>query len=161
MNIIPAATLVISFIIPLGFTSFAVAQNESIDSDIEVLRANIRADKVEVVSKEMRLSDREAKAFWPIYNQYETELRQLNDRRVELLKEYADKYDKLTNAEVQSLAHRTFALQKERIDLREQYFHKFSQALSPQAAARFVQVEDRIDELLNLQIAASVPLVQK
>lgn len=161
MKIIHAARFAILFFVPWGFTSFVAAQNESIDSDIQVLRANIRADKVEVVSKAMDLSPKEAKAFWPIYNQYEADLSKLNDQRVELLKEYADKYDKLTNDEVQSLAGRTFALQRDRIDLRQQYFKKFSKALSPQTAARFVQVEDRIDQLLNLQLAASVPLVQK
>jgi hypothetical protein len=143
------------------FSAIVVAQDQSIDSDIQVLRANIRADKVQVVSKEMQLSDEEAKAFWPIYNEYEADLTKLNDRRMDLLKEYADKYENLTNDEVQSLARRNFALQKDRVDLREKYFKKISAAVSPKTAARFSQVEDHIDLLLNLQLAASVPMVEK
>jgi Skp family chaperone for outer membrane proteins len=145
----------------VSFPGFVAAQNQSIDSDIQILRANIRADKVQVVSQEMQLSDEEAKAFWPLYNKYEAELTKLNDERVALLKEYADKYDNLTNEQVQSLAHRNFDLQKRRVDLRADYFKKISRAISPKTAARFAQVEDRIDLLLNLQLAASVPMVQK
>jgi hypothetical protein len=145
----------------VSFPRFVAAQNESIDSDIEILRANIRADKVEVVGREMQLSDDEAKAFWPIYNKYEADLRKLDDQRVALLKEYADNYNNLTNDQVQSLARRSFELQKQRVDLREDYFKKISRAVSPKTAARFAQVEDRIDMLLNLQLAASVPMVQK
>jgi hypothetical protein len=137
------------------------AQDSNIDSDIEILRANIRADKMQLVTDEMQLSDDEAKTFWPIYRQYDSDLTKLNDEKVNLLKEYANSYEKLTSQQVQSLAHRSFELQKARVDLRQQYFTKIAHAVSPQTAGRFVQVEDRIDLLLNLQLAASVPMVQK
>jgi hypothetical protein len=80
---------------------------------------------------------------------------------VALLREYADNYNNLTNDQVQSLARRSFDLEKQRLNLREDYFKKISRAVSPKTAARFAQVEDRIDMLLNLQLAASVPMVQK
>ncbi len=145
----------------VSFSKMVAAQDTSIDSDIEVLRANIRADKMQLVTDEMHLSAEEAKTFWPIYREYDSGLTKLNDQKVDLLKEYADSYDNLTREKVQSLARRNFDLQKARVDLREQYFTKISHAMSPQTAARFVQVEDRIDLLLNLQLAASVPMVQK
>jgi hypothetical protein len=145
----------------VSFSPLVAAQDASIDSDIEVLRANIRADKMQLVTDEMHLSADEAKTFWPIYREYDAGLTKLNDQKVDLLKEYADSYDSLTSDKVQSLARRNFELQKARVDLREHYFTKISHAVSPQTAARFVQVEDRIDLLLNLQLAASVPMVQK
>jgi hypothetical protein len=145
----------------LSFSRIVAAQDTSIDSDIEVLRANIRADKMQLVTDEMHLSAKEAQTFWPIYREYDAGLTKLNDQKVDLLKEYADSYDNLTREKVQSLAHRNFELQKARVELRETFFNKIDQAVSPQTAARFVQVEDRIDLLLNLQLAASVPMVQK
>jgi hypothetical protein len=143
------------------FPYMVAAQDANIDSDIEILRANIRADKMQLVTNEMQLSDDEAKTFWPVYRQYDADLTKLNDQKVDLLKEYANSYDKLTSQQVQSLAQRSFDLQKARVDLRQNYFNKIAHAVSPQTAARFVQVEDRIDLLLNLQLAASVPMVQK
>jgi Spy/CpxP family protein refolding chaperone len=138
------------------------AQDTSgIDSDIQMLRADIRSDKTKIMADQMQLSDSEGKAFWPIYNEYDHELSKLNDQRVALLKEYAESYNTLTDQQVQSLADRSFALQKKRIDLREKYFKKMSKALTPKSAARFVQVEDRVDMLLNLQLAANLPMVDK
>jgi len=135
--------------------------NSSIDSDIQMLRADIRADKTKIMADQMQLSDAEGKAFWPIYNDYDNELSKLNDQRVALIKEYAQNYDTLTDQQVQSLADRSFSLAKKRIDLREKYFKKISKAVSPKSAARFVQVEDRVDMLLNLQLAANIPMVNK
>jgi hypothetical protein len=153
--------LAVMLILSVGPVRVVAQDNSSIDSDIQMLRADIRSDKTKIMADQMELSDTEGKAFWPIYNEYDTELSKLNDQRVELLKEYASEYNTMTDPQVQSLADRSFALQKKRIDLRQKYFKKISKAVSPKTAARFVQVEDRVDMLLNLQLAANLPMVQK
>ena len=158
VRIVGLATVIVACI---SLSQAVAAQDANIDSDIEVLRANIRADKMQLVTDEMHLSDDEAKTFWPLYREYDADLTKLNDQKVDLLKEYASSYDNLTSQQVQSLARRNFELQKARVDLRERYFARIAHGVSPQTAARFVQVEDRIDLLLNLQLAASVPMVQK
>lgn len=135
------------------------AQDYSVDSDIQLLRADIRNDKVKIMTDQMQLNDTESKAFWPIYNDYQHELEKLSDQRVALIKEYASNYDNMSDKEAQSLAERAFTLQKKRIDLRQQYFKKISKAVSPKSAARFAQVDDRIDLLLNLQLAANLPVI--
>ena len=155
------AALVTVILACVSLSQIVIAQDANIDSDIEILRANIRADKLQLVTDEMQLSDDEAKTFWPIYREYDADLTKLNDQKVDLLKEYANSYDKLTSQQVQSLARRNFELQKARVDLRQHYFTQIAHSVSPQTAARFVQVEDRIDLLLNLQLAASVPMVKK
>jgi hypothetical protein len=142
-------------------TRIQAQDNASIDSDIQILRSDLRADKTKVMADQLQLSDTEGKAFWPIYNDYDHELSKLNDERVALLKEYVQSYDTMTDQQVQSLADRSFALQKKRIDLRQKYFKKITKAVSPKTAARFVQVEDRVDMLVNLQLASNVPIVQK
>src|SRR5579863_7030771 len=92
-----------------------LAQDYSVDSDIQLLRADIRNDKVKIMTDQMQLNDTEGKAFWPIYNDYQHELDKLNDQKVALIKEYASNYDNISDKEVQSLADRAFALQKKRI----------------------------------------------
>lgn len=145
----------------VGGSARVWAQDNSIDSDIQLLRADMRNDKVKIMTDQMQLNDTEAKSFWPIYRDYDNDLSKLGDQKVALIKEYADNYDHMTDPEVQSLAERSFALQKKRIDLRKEYFKKISKAVSPKTAARFVQVEERVDLVVNLQIAANMPMVQK
>jgi len=149
-----ASAITIAILVPQVF-----AQDNSVDSDIQLLRADIRNDKVKIMTDQMQLNDTDSKAFWPIYKEYQQDLDKLNDQKVALIKEYASNYDTMTDKEVQSLAERAFALQKKRIDLRQQYFKKISKAVSAKSAARFAQVEDRIDLLLNLQLAANMPIV--
>src|SRR5436305_8444679 len=88
------------FVVCAWFSQTVAAQDASIDSDIEVLRANIRAEKMQLVTNEMQLSANDAKGFWPIYREYDAGLTKLNDEKVDLLKEYAKHYDNLTKTQV-------------------------------------------------------------
>jgi uncharacterized membrane protein len=146
---------------PFTFGTAAVGQNSNVDSDIQILRSNIRADKTKLVSENMKLSDAEAKAFWPVYQDYETELTRLNDKKVALIKEYANSYDQMTDAQAKSLTERNLALEKQRTELKENYFNRLSKVVSARTAARFLQVDNRIDLLLNVQLASAIPIVQK
>jgi hypothetical protein len=140
----------------------ALAQdNSTLDSDIQVLRSDIRAQKTQIISDQLKLSDTEAKPFWPIYREYETELSKLNDEKVAILKDYATSYDNMTDTQIQGLADRSFKLESRRTDLKQKYFKKISKTVSPKTAARFIQLENRLDLLLNLQIADSIPMLAK
>jgi hypothetical protein len=139
----------------------AMPQGHNVDSDIQVLRSNIRAQKIKLVSDNMKLTDVEAKAFWPVYQDYETDLSKLNDKKATLIKEYADRYDHMTDAEAKSLTERNLAIEKQKLDLREAYFSRLSKVVSPKTAARFLQVDNRIDLLLNIQLASAIPMVEK
>lgn len=151
------AILVLAVAVP---ATIAVAQdNPTLESDIQVLRSDLRAQKTQIVSDQLKLSDSEAKAFWPIYRDYDVELSKLGDERIAIIKEYAKDYDTITDAQIQDLADRSFKLESKRIDLRQKYFKKISKAVSPKTAARFSQVDSRLDLLMNLQIADSIPMI--
>lgn len=145
--------------VSLSATLAYAQDNSTLDSDIQVLRSDLRAQKTQIISDQLKLSDPESKAFWPIYRDYETDLSKLNDEKVSIIKDYAAQYDNITDAQVQSLADRSFKLEAKRNDLRQKYFKKISKAVSPKTAARFIQLENRLDLLVNLQIADSVPMV--
>ena len=136
----------------------ALAQDNSVDKYIELLRSDLRADKVQVLTEALDLKEGEAAAFWPIYREYENELAAIGDRRVALIKRFAQGYGKMTGPEVDSFARDYFAVQKDRIKLREKYFKKVEKATSGVTAARFVQVENVIGTLVDLQINAEMPL---
>jgi hypothetical protein len=153
------AILVATLALP-SLAAFA-QDNSTLDSDIQVLRSDLRAQKTQIISDQLKLSDTEAKSFWPIYREYETELSKLNDEKVAILKDYATSYDNMTDTQIQALADRSFKLESRRTDLKQKYFKKISKAVSPKTAARFIQLENRLDLLLNLQIADSVPMLAK
>ena len=65
-----------------GFCEEAVS-----NSDIELLRSDIRTQKVALITDRMQFTNQEADAFWPMYRKYEVELAAINDRKISLLKD--------------------------------------------------------------------------
>ena len=126
----------------------------------EVLRADLRAKHAEVIGKVMRLSGKEAEAFWPIFGEYQKDLRKLNDEKMNLLKEYYRSYENLTAEKAYELAERVLDYEAGRVRLKRHYFQKFSKALTPQTAVRFFQMENQLQALVDLQIASELPLVK-
>lgn len=65
---------------------------------VELLRSDVRARKVGIITEVMQFTDAEDAKFWPVYRENETELAKVNDDRLALIKEYAVSYDKMTDA---------------------------------------------------------------
>ena len=141
----------------LGFPAFAQATPETY---LELLRSDVRSARVEILTEALELSDSEGQAFWPIFREYDTELMKLADRRVALIKAFVASYDSMTDEQVSSFAKDWFGLQNDRLKLRKKYFNKVAKAVSPQVAARFIQVENLVGMLIDIQIAAELPLVE-
>lgn len=145
-------------------TKSSVAADETRDLNLraytELLRSDIRAQKVAIITELMQFTEKENDAFWPVYRGYEGELSKINDDRLALINEYAGVYTKLTDAVADRLARRALDLEAQRHALKVKYYDRFTSVLSPKTAARFLQVENQILLLLDLQIAASLPIVE-
>ena len=126
----------------------------------ELLRSDLRSQKVAIITEMMQFTDAEDAKFWPVYREYEAELAKLNDERLALIREYATKYEAITDDVADRLARSALDLEGRRHALKTKYYDRFKGALTPKAAARFLQIENQILLLLDLQIAASLPIVQ-
>lgn len=126
----------------------------------ELLRSDLRSQRIAIITELMQFTEAEDAKFWPVYREYETELAKVNDERVALIKEYAANYEKLTDEVADRLARGALDVEGRRNALKARYYDRFKSVLSPKAAARFLQVENQILLILDLQIAASLPIVQ-
>ena len=144
----------------LLFASTAVAQ-DNLDQWIKMLKEDLKAQKKEVVTQEMKtFTPEEAKRFWPIYDAYNTELEKFVDARLAVIKAYIDDYDTLTDAQATELLNRRFNIQKQRAALDEKYRKQFETALSPKRLVRFYQIEHQLQLLIELQATSSLPLAK-
>ena len=107
----------------------------------------------------MQLSAADAAKFWPIYEQYDEELAKLNDQRVANIKEYASSYDQMTDDKADELIHKAMSFRKQRAELLAKYYELVKQSLGGITAARFIQVEDQLLLIIDLQIDSSLPVV--
>ena len=131
----------------------------SADADIQLLRQDIQSERRKIVAANLPLTSAEATKFWPIYDQYMGEMKKVNDGRYALIKDYAQSYHTMTDAQAGDLMKRSLSLDSESNQLRMKYIPEFEKVVSPKKTAMFFQIDKRIDLLLNLQIASEVPLV--
>ncbi|HMG32723.1 MAG TPA: hypothetical protein VKM94_02200 [Blastocatellia bacterium] len=135
------------------------AQQKNIQAYIELIRSNVRQEKAQLMGEVMLLSAADASKFWPIYSEYDDELYKLNNLRRDNIQEYARSYASLTDAKADELIKNAMDYQRQRSELLGKYYERFKQALGAITAARFVQVEHQLLLIIDLQIAASLPIV--
>jgi len=127
---------------------------------VELLRTDIKAQKVQIITEAMQFAPEEAAIFWPVYRNYDFELNTINDERLELIRDYAAKYETLTDDEAEDLVNRRIKLDEDRTSLRKKFFKQFGRVLPYKTVARFFQVETQLNLLLDLQIASALPLIR-
>lgn len=165
----PARKLIVValLILPVIAASLGRTQEESFDAReqnfrayVTLLRADIKAQRKDIINAMMQFSDSDAAKFWPIFKQYDSELTKIGDGRTQLIVDYARNYDSLTNEEADRLMSKAFELEAQRATLKKKYFDKMKTALSATQAAKFFLVENQIQHIVDLQISASLPVVQ-
>jgi hypothetical protein len=136
------------------------AQDESLNltAYAELLRSDVRAQKVAILIEMMGFSEAEDAAFWPIYREYDAEMSKLGDQRAALIREYATEYEGLTDAAAERLARGALGLEAQRQAVKSKYYDKVKTALSPRTAMRFLQVEQQLLLLIDLQILSALPI---
>jgi len=130
------------------------------DQDIQLLRQDLRSEKKQLVAANLILTDAEATKFWPVYDQYSAEMTKVGDQRYALIKEYAQNYGSLTDAQAKSLIDRSLALDESIAQLRIKYVPIISSVLPGIKTATFFQIDRRITSLIDLQLGSQIPLVQ-
>jgi Spy/CpxP family protein refolding chaperone len=155
-NVIAAAVVALALALT---ASTASAQEKSADN-MQILAEKVKADKKLVVADNMGLTESEAKAFWPVYDAYQKDLAQLNDRLSKLIETYAGYYNNktLTDANAKELTAEAMAIETAELDLKKSYLPKLYSVLPAVKVARYIQIENKIRAIVKLQIAAAVPL---
>jgi len=127
---------------------------------VELLRSDLRSQKIAIITELMGFTEAEDTSFWPVYREYEADLVKVNDDRMALIKEYAARYQTLTDEGADRLARGALDVEARRTALKARYYERFKSVLPPKTAARFLQVENQMLLILDLQIAASLPILQ-
>jgi hypothetical protein len=152
-------------LVPALLTSVALVATaapsfaQSATDELELIRVIVEAERKVVVATNMNLSDAESEAFWPVYNEFETAVRSVNDKRVKILTELARNFETLTDEQAVDLLEEHFKFQQERVKVRKSYMKKFKKVLSGKQLARFYQIDGKIDTIIDFDIARAVRLV--
>jgi len=127
---------------------------------IQMLRQDVGRDRREIVKANMLLTNSEAARFWPLYDQYRTEMHKVGDRRLKVITDYAANRDSMSEDEANRLGREWLDAEKQRVDLKEDYFKKFQkEGLSARTTARFFQIDQKLAAAVDAALAAHIPLI--
>jgi len=152
------ALLTVTFaILALSPVCRAQIQEPGFDSKVEVIRADMRADKTTIITAAMAFSDKDAAVFWPIYRQYDRERSTLEDGRVAVIKAYTEKYPNITDAEAKSMVERMFECDSRLAALKKTYYKKLNKVLPALTVTKFFQLDRRFDLMIDMKVESSLP----
>jgi hypothetical protein len=134
-------------------------QQKNIQEYVELLRSNVRQQKAEIMGAVMLLDVDQSAKFWPIYSAYDHELTNLNNMRLANIQEYARNYDQMTDAKADELIQNAFDYRKQRSELLAKYYGRVKDSLGAIEAARFLQIEDQLLAIIDLQVESALPIV--
>jgi threonine synthase len=127
---------------------------------IELTRQEIQTERQAIVAKNLPLTEQQSATFWPLYREYRTALAPVGDRYVALLTGYAEKYGSLTDPDAEAMLKEFFAIQNEKQKTQSKYVDRFKKVLPATQVARFYQIENKLDAIVNYDLAGEVPLAQ-
>ncbi len=130
-------------------------------TNAQILLDKIKADKKLLVASNMDLTDAEAAKFWPLYEDYQRDLGQINERLGQTVMDYAQAYNKglVPDETAAKLMDEALAVEESEVKLKESYVQKFEAVLPAAKVARYLQIETKIRSLLRLDLAENIPLV--
>lgn len=140
--------------------SQAQAAPKNIDEYIQLVRTGVQQDKVQIIGAALELDAAQNAAFWPVYKQYEADLAKILDQRVAAIKDFAANYGALTDAKAIELTDKAVALEEQRLALIKRYVGEFRKVLPPVKVGRWYQTEMALNKIVDLRIAAELPLAR-
>jgi hypothetical protein len=146
---------------PSSELSPAATRDLNMRAYAELLRSDIRTQKVAIITEVMGFTDAEDKAFWPLYREYDAEMSKIGDERVSNIEDYAGHFSNLTDDAADRIARKSLDLEAQRQAVKTKYYDRFAKALSPRTALRVMQVEQQLLLLIDLQIVSSLPIAAK
>lgn len=156
----PAMSLAVLALLTLVAAPKAAAQEGQEAQYLELLRADLKAKRVAILTEALQLTDEQGAKFWPIYREHQLEADKLADRRLATIKAFAENFETMTPEVAKDLAERSFKHREDRLKLLKSTYNKVSRELGPVLAARFAQVENAINTLIDVQLSAELPLIQ-
>jgi Spy/CpxP family protein refolding chaperone len=135
------------------------AEEPTIDQQVQMIRSLTEAQRQATMAANLELTDAEATKFWPLYREYRNDMAKINDKLVALIKDYAENFEAMTDEKAKAYTKDYIQVQKDRIDLKSKYVGKFDKVLSPINTARVLQIETKLDSMIDAGLAKTIPLV--
>jgi hypothetical protein len=134
---------------------------EAAETDLQILRSTIQANKRALVAVNLGLTDDEAERFWPVYDRYQADLVGVHDRLLAVIEEYTANFRDLSNEKALELVDAYLTVEADRVAVRRAHLGDITKALPGRKVARFYQIENKMDAVLRYDLAAEIPVIEE
>jgi hypothetical protein len=128
---------------------------------LELTRSVLQTEKKAAVIEAMQFTDKEAENFWPLYEEYNAKLYKVQNLRIKVIKDFAENFDTMTDEKADNLWKNFIKFKEDLLDLQENYYGKFKKILPAAKVVRYFQLENKIEMLINANIALEIPLLEE
>jgi hypothetical protein len=129
------------------------------ETEIALTRQVIQTKRQAIVADTLKLPDDEARVFWPLYREYREAMAKVEDRTYKLMRDFVANYETLTDKQAEDMLNEYLTIQTDELELKKKHVKKFSKDLPAKTAVRFFQLENKMDGIVRVQLAAQIPLV--
>jgi hypothetical protein len=141
-----------------GTAEATLAQGTNATDDVQLLISQIQTDKRAIVLSTLALTDPQVAAFTPIYDEYQGEMKGIVTRASDVINKFAANYGSMTDDAAKDIMKDFFKVRDDRNAVVEKYAKKLQKALPATKVLQWVQIENKLNALLDVQAAAVVPI---
>lgn len=105
----------------------------------ERMESRIEAKKIGFITEELELTTAEAQKFWPIYNEFQKEIKSLKEETRQ--KGRSDK--DFSDAEAEVFLNTIFDKEQNKLDLKKEYYKRMESAISKAKIAKLYTIENK------------------
>ncbi|GJM63525.1 hypothetical protein [Persicobacter diffluens] len=142
------------------FAATSIVQAQNMNDYIEMVRADVQAERKAIMMANTNLSPEESEVFWPIYDEYHAKRKQAYSGRLEHLMEYIKTEGNISDEEALELIGNLEAKKKQIAKLDKAYHKSLQKSLSGARALQIIQLESYLDMILQAQVMANLPVAQ-
>jgi len=108
----------------------------------------------------LKLTDEEAEAFWPLYEEYGKAKGELWNKRIDVIKIFLRSYNEMTPETARLLLDQRFSIDKQMLELEMEWAKRFDDVLPPNKVTRLFQAENKLETAMQMEIVKDVPLAK-
>jgi len=136
----------------------STASAQTVKEKLDLTREAVENQRRVLVSGSLRLSDAEAKAFWPLYDDYEKERKPYDERANKLLADFLAQAATLGDAQAKAMLDEAFRIDEGRVKVRRAWYDRLAKAIPPRELARLYQIENKLDSVVRADLTKQIPL---
>jgi hypothetical protein len=148
-----------SLLLLLLFSTAAPAQT-ALDDQIALARQSAQTDRKLVLMGNMTFTAEESAQFWPAWNAYRAAVAANGDRRLALIKDFAENYESMNDMKARELLTDHFSISMQDLVIKQDFAKKIDEFLPTQKVMRVIQIENKLDAAIDMKLASEIPLTK-